>query len=297
LISDGQGIATISDDDFALTIGSASVREGSPNKGKKTTEVQLTPITFTVNLSGPSATAVSVQYATQNGTAVAGSDFNAAAGTITFAPGETSKSIDVYVIADSLVEPNEGFSVVLTAPVGAELATAVGVGTIVDDDSKGGGKPPRISATRYTTAAKAPARRALAPKPVRDVFAWQGEADHHHNHDEQRGDDWHAPVQHETIAVGSFAASQSFDLPSAPATTRLATPRTAAGFSANALSLNDWRYLTETAAPVRADQSWLAVEWDAGDEVTSDGTGEFLTLAEADWLNALASDQAELSAV
>nr|MCH9760645.1 cellulase family glycosylhydrolase [Actinomycetes bacterium] len=90
---------------------------------------------FTVSLASASTEPVSVQYATSNGTATAGSDFVATSGAITFAPGVTSQTIEVAVLADTLVEPDETFSVTLSNPTGATLADAVGAGTITNDDS------------------------------------------------------------------------------------------------------------------------------------------------------------------
>jgi aryl-phospho-beta-D-glucosidase BglC (GH1 family) len=88
--------------------------------------------TFTVTLAAPSTQTVTVQYATANGTAVAGSDYSAASGTLTFAPGETQKTITVVVKGDTAVEGNENFTVLLSTPVGATLTDASGTGTIID---------------------------------------------------------------------------------------------------------------------------------------------------------------------
>jgi hypothetical protein len=87
---------------------------------------------FTVSLSGPSSQAVSVNYATENGTAVAGSDYTATAGALTFSPGEVSKSVIVPLISDSVDEPAETFFLNLTAPANATLARARGTGTILN---------------------------------------------------------------------------------------------------------------------------------------------------------------------
>ncbi|BBX06425.1 hypothetical protein MAIC_12280 [Mycolicibacterium aichiense] len=88
--------------------------------------------TFTVTLSAASDQTVTVHYATSGGTATAGSDFLDAAGTVTFLPGETSKTVAVTVLGDSAPENTETFTVVLSSPANATLANAVGVGTIVD---------------------------------------------------------------------------------------------------------------------------------------------------------------------
>ena len=129
-LADGTGAGTITNDDVAppptLAIGDATFAEGSaaaPGHG-----------TFTVTLSAASATPVTVSYATANGTATAGSDYVAQSGTLTFAAGETQKTIQVTAIGDAVVEANEGFTVVLTSPVGATLADGTGAGTITNDD-------------------------------------------------------------------------------------------------------------------------------------------------------------------
>ena len=92
----------------------------------------------TVSLSAPSTKTVTVNYSTANGTASAGSDYQAVSGKLTFAPGQTSKSILVPVIGDRLGEPNETFFVNLSGAKNATIADGQGVVTIVDDE-------PRIS--------------------------------------------------------------------------------------------------------------------------------------------------------
>lgn len=94
--------------------------------------------TFTVTLSAASNQTVTVDYATSNGTATAGSDYRAASGTLSFAPGETIKTVFVPVIGDRLPEPNETFVVNLSSPTNATIDDGQGVGNIVDDE-------PRIS--------------------------------------------------------------------------------------------------------------------------------------------------------
>jgi hypothetical protein len=94
--------------------------------------------TFTVTLSAASNQTVTVAYATADGTATAGTDYQAASGTLTFAPGEISKAITVQAVGDRLPEPTETFVVNLSSPTNAYIAAGQGVGTIVDDE-------PRIS--------------------------------------------------------------------------------------------------------------------------------------------------------
>ena len=93
-------------------------------------------ITFTVSVSAASPQTITVAYATADGTATASSDYEAQSGTLTFAPGETTKIITVAVIGDRLPEPNETFSVNLTSPNNGTIADGQGLGTIVDDEPR-----------------------------------------------------------------------------------------------------------------------------------------------------------------
>ena len=85
---------------------------------------------FFVVLSSQTDQTVTVNFATADGTANAGSDYVANSGTLTFNPGETSRALQVTVNSDALVEGNETFFVNLTAPSNATIADAQGVGTI-----------------------------------------------------------------------------------------------------------------------------------------------------------------------
>src|SRR5207244_5532868 len=67
-----------------------------------------------------------------------GSDFVAASGTLTFAPNVKTQFVAVTVLGDTIVEPNEAFTVKLSAPSGATLGPATGTGTILDDDPSNG---------------------------------------------------------------------------------------------------------------------------------------------------------------
>ena len=109
-----------------VSINDASVTEG--NTG-------TVNATFTVTLSAASGQPVTVQYSTANGTATAGSDFQNASGTLTFAPGVTSKTITVAVLGDQMFEPNETFAVNLSGPTNATIGDGNGSGTILNDDT------------------------------------------------------------------------------------------------------------------------------------------------------------------
>ena len=111
---------------LAISISDVSVTEG--NSG----EVQAV---FLVSLSAASASPVTVNYATTNGEAAGGADYIAQSTTeLRFEPGQLSQTITVRVIGDTVGEANETFFVDLSAPNGAVLADARGVGTILDDD-------------------------------------------------------------------------------------------------------------------------------------------------------------------
>lgn len=97
-----------------------------------------TSFVFTVELSEPSASPVTVDFSTRDGSAEAGSDYVATSGTVTFAPGEVTKPITVLVNGDTEVEDEEVFFVDLTNASGAVIGDAEGLGRIFDDD--GGGR-------------------------------------------------------------------------------------------------------------------------------------------------------------
>jgi Calx-beta domain/FG-GAP-like repeat len=118
----------------SITINDVTVTEG--NTG-------TVSAIFTVSLSAAYGQPVTVDFATADGTATAGSDYTAKAGTLTFAPGQTSQTITVAVIGDRLPEPTEAFVVNLSNPTNSVIADGQGVGIIVDDE-------PRISISDVT---------------------------------------------------------------------------------------------------------------------------------------------------
>ena len=126
------GVGTITDDDDppTVSIGSPSVAEGDSGEAD---------LDFTVSLSAASGKQVTVKYAvdgTDAGTATAGTDYEAVTETtLTFAAGDTSKTVTVKVKGDTLNEPNETVRLTLNSPTNATLGSAsTGVGTITDDD-------------------------------------------------------------------------------------------------------------------------------------------------------------------
>jgi parallel beta-helix repeat protein len=89
---------------------------------------------FTVTLTPDSSQTVTVDYATANDSAAAGSDYTAVANTLTFNPGQTSQTISVPILGDTSDESNETFFVNLSNPANAEIQDSQAVGTIIDDD-------------------------------------------------------------------------------------------------------------------------------------------------------------------
>lgn len=109
----------------SVSISSASKAEGSSGTSN---------LSFTVTLSKSSSTPVTVNYATADGTAVAGTDYVSTSGTITFSAGQTSKTVKVAVTGDTAVESDEAFTVTLSNPSGATISRASATGTIRNDD-------------------------------------------------------------------------------------------------------------------------------------------------------------------
>lgn len=123
--------------DPLVSIADAVVTEGNTGSAAAT---------FVVSLSAASSTSVTVAYTAAADSAQAGSDFQASQGILTFAPGETQKTIAVPINGDTQVEPSENFLVLLSAASGARIEDGQAVGTIVNDDRPpvDGGSGPRV---------------------------------------------------------------------------------------------------------------------------------------------------------
>ena len=108
-----------------------SITGGSLTEGN----ARNTDLVFTVSLSAAATETITVNYATANGTATAGSDYVATSGLLTFAPGETVKTVAVPVVGDTVAEANETFTLGLSgASANALIGTATATGTILNDD-------------------------------------------------------------------------------------------------------------------------------------------------------------------
>jgi Ca2+-binding RTX toxin-like protein len=117
---------TIINDDIppAISIADTTIIEGI--NGNPTQSL------ITVSLNKASSQAISVNYATSNGTAIAGTDYTATTGTLTFAAGQTSRTIAVPILNDNLNEVNETFKINLTTPTNATISDNQATITLTD---------------------------------------------------------------------------------------------------------------------------------------------------------------------
>jgi hypothetical protein len=127
IVADSQSMGTIVNDDPPpiLSINDVSVVEGNAGTAAAV---------FTVTLSPASGEAVTVNYATANGTAAQPGDYTAASGALTFTPGQTALTITILVNGDTQPEANETFFVNLSGATNASIADNQGVGAITNDD-------------------------------------------------------------------------------------------------------------------------------------------------------------------
>jgi len=141
--SPSSAVLTIVDDDPAPKVSIDDVSSAEGNGG-------TTNFTFTVSLSAASGQTVSVNYTTADKTALAGSDYQATNGLVSFAPGETSKQFTVLANGDTQVEPNEVFVVNLYNLINAGVGKVTGVGTITDDDTVSSAPTVQFSQANYS---------------------------------------------------------------------------------------------------------------------------------------------------
>lgn len=106
------------------SVSPASLREGGT-------------VTVTVTRTGYTANAASVNYATSNGTALAGSDYTAVSGALNFAAGDTSKTFTVVTLKDTLVEADETFNIALSGVSGIGTALGTSSATVTITDTSG----------------------------------------------------------------------------------------------------------------------------------------------------------------
>ena len=127
-IADSQGVATIADDFNpapSLTIDDQNLTEG---------DAGTATMTFTVTASAVSAKTMTVAYATADGTATSPADYTLSTGTLTFNPGQLTRTFNVPIVGDTRDEFDETFVAGLSTPTNATITDDQGVGTIVDND-------------------------------------------------------------------------------------------------------------------------------------------------------------------
>jgi disulfide oxidoreductase YuzD len=128
-VGDPQGVGKVVNDDAAPVVAVGDVSKAEGNAGTST-------FSFVVTLTGATDVDAEIDYATSNITAAAGSDYTAAAGTLTIPAGTASGTIDVLVNGDGTWETNETFALSLSAPAHASLGDAVAQGRIMNDDKR-----------------------------------------------------------------------------------------------------------------------------------------------------------------
>jgi alpha-tubulin suppressor-like RCC1 family protein len=142
------GTVTILNDDanagVKVSVGDVSVVEGDSGGGTSGTVAQFA---VTLNVGAPSA--MTVQYTTMNGSALAGSDYTTKSGTISFAIGQYKKYVTVKITRDVAAEgASQAFAVTLSSPsFGLALGRGTATGTIIDDDTPPAPSTPVITAT------------------------------------------------------------------------------------------------------------------------------------------------------
>ena len=146
-----------------LSVADAEVEENAPDAS----------LAFVVTLSRARDAATTVAYATADGTARAGQDYTATSGTLTFAAGETSQTVQVPVLDDALDEGNETMTLTLSNPVGAALDDAEATGTIRNSDPLPRAWLSRFGRTVGTHVTDAVGERLRAP-PGLDSYVMVG---------------------------------------------------------------------------------------------------------------------------
>jgi hypothetical protein len=123
-ISDAVGVMTLRNDDIALTVNDAT----------SVTEAAGAVMRFSISVMHPSVTSGIVNWATANGTAVAGLDYTARNGTVTVPANSSGFNVDVPVLQDVLDEDDETVRLLLSEPTRLSIIDGEGVGAILDDD-------------------------------------------------------------------------------------------------------------------------------------------------------------------
>ena len=133
------------------------------------TEGDDTEMVFRVTLQSASTVTVTVNYATTDGTATAGEDYTATSGTLTFAPGETEKTVSVTIIDDTVEDSGETFRLLLSEPSGGSLGDMEATGTIFNSDPTSVSEPTGGDLPAGTTTTGVVAEGGLATGAIGTV--------------------------------------------------------------------------------------------------------------------------------
>jgi Tol biopolymer transport system component len=207
--SDATDVVFQSDDNgasdvYARTVSIVSVGETSVREGNDCNHTAK----FVVTLSSPSSEPVTVSYATADGTATAGEDYTATTGSLTFAPMEVGKAIQVPIICDIDGEDDETFTLTLTdvdGPV-ALPGRVQGTGSLLDDDPSAGkflqiGSTTIVEGDQGTRIARVPVVLSQ-PRAMATSFTWTTVDD-----SATAGDDYTASGGTVTLLPGDTAAT------------------------------------------------------------------------------------------
>jgi hypothetical protein len=135
-IADGRAVVVLNIDGDSVPQPNLFISDATITEGDGGTQAMQFQVVRQVFLSPDQMqTSIKVDYATGNGTALAGADYVASSGTLTFAANETVKIVSIPIIGDLAFEPTETFTLQLSNVAGAILQDSLGVGTILDNDS------------------------------------------------------------------------------------------------------------------------------------------------------------------
>ena len=191
--------AVCTEDGRTFTTALATQIQGPPGLTVADAEVQEAAnatLAFAVTLSRAPSGTVTVDYATSDGTATAGSDYTATSGTLSFAAGETEKTVSVPVLDDAHDEGSETLTLTLSNPSGAYLADGTATGTINNTDHMPGAWMARFGRTVADQVLEAVTDRMAAPRTAATQVNLAGyrigssvSSDGHTNHAGQERDE------------------------------------------------------------------------------------------------------------
>src|SRR5947208_423093 len=147
-----------------------SINDRSQVEGTGTPSVMVFTVTLTA--SGTHAP-ITVSYATADGSATAPSDYTSRNGALDFpaGTGNTTMTISVPIIGDTIVEPDETFFVNLDHPDGADITKGQGVGTIINDDGPTPTPTPTPTPNATPTPTPTPANCTFTISPPSEVLS------------------------------------------------------------------------------------------------------------------------------